>query len=442
MKYITLALLWILIPTTAHAAVYITEVAWMGTTESQYSEWLELYNNGESSVNLSGWKLYEGDGTTLVFTFTKSIVAGGYILLERTTASAPDAVAGINDESGSFGGGGFANTGEHLVLKDTTGEMVDELNFLDGWPAGDVTTKQTMQLKGDKWITAEPTPRTPTGNSSDTEDTYVDDTSPTKDKQTDPSPIPKVSPNKPQIMFTIPTTLYRGVSYTFVAEPVLEYSFRVHTGYIYWNFGDGTIVRQQEVAPLVHTYMYPGTYTLYYSYTDNKTKSIPLVGTKKIKIVDPTLTLTMIDNRAVELSNTTATAVDLSGWKLIANGKTVDIPESTIISEKSKITIPFISLGIISARAVVLINPSGTIVAQTDTSPSIPRMTKAPRLQEVIREISSDSLVADASVVRDIEAPAETPIRKRTKTIIFGAVALFVIGLSILLERVMARREY
>ena len=37
---------------------------------------------------------------------------------------------------------------------------------------------------------------------------------------------------------------------------------------------------------------------------------------------------------------------------------------------------------------------------------------------------------------------SSTPIRNRTKTIIFGAVALFVIGLSILLERAMARREY
>jgi hypothetical protein len=332
MKYIVLALLLVLFPRIAQAQVRITEVAWMGTADSQYSEWIELYNESSNDINVSGWKLYEGDGGPLVFTFTKSISANGYLLLERTTASAPDAVPGVSDESGSFGAGGFANTGEDLVLKDSSGSIVDELNFLDGWPAGDATTKQTMQWNGQKWITASATPKEgvhASQSDSDTEDEVIEDTG-------DPFPIPAVSPNKPMISFTVPSVVYTGIPYEFFAQPILEYNFRIHTGNIYWNMGDGTVVRQQNVAPIFHTYTHAGTYTVYYSYTDARTQNTALTGMKKIKVVEPELTIAMIGTNAIGINNTSNTPVDLSGWKVFSGGRYVLVPDKTIVAEKIK----------------------------------------------------------------------------------------------------------
>lgn len=437
MKYIALAFLVVLLPQFAQAAVQISEVAWMGTANSQYSEWLELYNDGESSVNLAGWKLYEGDGGTLVYTLTKSISVHGYLLIERTTASAPDAVPGINDEAGSFGGGGFANTGEDLVLKDSTGATVDELNFLDGWPAGDATTKQTMQWNGDKWVTADPTPKA----GVDEESSGTTDKT-TEEAQKDPFPIPKVSPNKPQIEFTIPPVVYRGTSYQFEAQPVLEYNFHLTEGNAYWNFGDGTTLHQTTVAPVTHVYAYPGTYTLYYSYSDAYTKNVPLVGIKKVRVLDPTLTISMVGTRAIELTNASGAPIDVSGWSVVAGGQSVTMPDKTIVSEKSTVTIPLIALGITSAPSARIIDPSGVMVAQTGGS--IQRQSIAVVQPEVASQ-DSDVLPAPdfvAQAADDPDSQPSTPIRNRTKTFIFGAVALFVIGLSILLERAMARREY
>jgi hypothetical protein len=147
----------LLLPCGAQADVKINEVAWMGTAASQYSEWIELYNNGTQDISLAGWKLYK-TGNTLLFTLSKSITAGGYLLIERTTASAPDAVPGVTDESGTFGGGGLRNTGEDLLLTDKEGTAIDTLSFASGWPAGDAKTKDTMQWDGQKWITAPGTP--------------------------------------------------------------------------------------------------------------------------------------------------------------------------------------------------------------------------------------------------------------------------------------------
>ena len=437
MKYIGLVILVLLFPQVIHAAVRITEVAWMGTTSSQYSEWIELYNDSESDVDLAGWKLYEGDGGALVFTFSKRIGSQEYLLLERTTASAPDAVSGINDEAGAFGGGGFANTGEDLVLKDSNGITVDELNFIDGWPAGDATTKATMQLDGDEWITAKPSPKAGSGGessngSSDTE--VVQDSS-------DPFPIPPVSPNKPMVEFTVPSVVYRGTSYEFSAQPVLEYNFRVRNGSVYWNMGDGTIVRQEKAAPIFHTYQYPGTYTMYYSYTDTFTKNAPLIGTKKIKVVEPTLTLSMVGTSAIELNNTANTSIDLSGWKVMSGNIAVPIPDKTIIAEKSKVTIPLSVFGMSSASSVRILDPSGSLITQTGGQ----QKATLPSISSEVYESPEDEIQPQDLMSQTIGIETEqssTPIRNRTKTIIFGAVALFVIGLSILLERAMARREY
>jgi hypothetical protein len=439
MKYFVLSLLVVLLPQFAQATVQISEVAWMGTQSSQYSEWLELYNDGDSATNLAGWKLYEGDGGALVFTLTKSIPANGYLLIERTTASAPDAVPAVNDESGPFGGGGFANTGEDLVLKNAEGSIVDELNYTDGWPAGDATTKQTMQWNGSTWITADPTPKAGVGESGTSSDDDIAQKASPEEK--DPYPIPVVSPNKPRIEFTTPSVIYRGVSYQFDAQPVLEYNFHLETGTMYWNFGDGTTLQRNTVGQVSHTYQYSGMYTMYYSYSDPYTKNAPLTGTKKIHVLDPILTVSMVDTRAVELNNTSSTPVDLSGWKLFVDGALISIPDMTIVSEKSKATIPLIALGISRGTTARLLDPSGNMVAQTSKTYGVP-VAASPD-----ETIVSDAFIPEATdlVAQAVEHPEAKPttlIRNRTKTFIFGAVALFVIGLSILLERAMARREY
>ncbi len=141
-------------------AVRINEIAWMGVSGNQYGEWLELYNGEDSSVNLAGWTLVKDGETMPIFTFTKEIAAHGYLVVERTTDSHLDPLDEINDEAGSFAGGGLTNLpgGEHLVLQDAFGRIVADLDFSAGWPAGDNDSKETMQWIAGAWTTARGTP--------------------------------------------------------------------------------------------------------------------------------------------------------------------------------------------------------------------------------------------------------------------------------------------
>ena len=123
-----------LLPGTAYPAslreVVISEIAWMGTTASSYDEWIELYNNTGSPVDLTGWTLSAADGTPNI-NLSGSIPADSYFLLERTNDDSVPGVAADQTYSGALG-----NDGENLVLRDGDSTTIDQVNCSSGWFAG------------------------------------------------------------------------------------------------------------------------------------------------------------------------------------------------------------------------------------------------------------------------------------------------------------------
>ncbi|WP_113064275.1 phospholipase D-like domain-containing protein [Oleiagrimonas sp. MCCC 1A03011] len=147
-----------LFPSWARAAdarqVVISEVSWMGTTNSSSDEWMELYNTTAAPISLNGWTLQSQDGTPSV-SLSGTIPAHGHFLLERTDDTSVPGVAADEIYTGALGNGG-----ETLVLTDSQGTVQDQT--ASAWAAGDNTTKATMQrakLSGDgtlasSWATA------------------------------------------------------------------------------------------------------------------------------------------------------------------------------------------------------------------------------------------------------------------------------------------------
>ncbi|MDP2910251.1 MAG: lamin tail domain-containing protein [bacterium] len=133
--------------------VIINEVAWMGTAVSYNDEWIELYNNGEAMVNLDGWALKADDGSPEI-NLSGTIPSKGFFLLERT-----DDNTVLNIPADLIYKGALGNDGENLKLFDNSNNIVDQIIFLDAWPAGDNETKETMQKINSSWQTAEATPK-------------------------------------------------------------------------------------------------------------------------------------------------------------------------------------------------------------------------------------------------------------------------------------------
>ncbi len=122
-------LLLALCPLTALADVVINEVmASNGVYENETSyDWVELYNNGKKTVDLSGWYLSDSKKNLMKWAFPEGakIKAGGYITVWCTGED------GIAPGKGSafYTPYSLSASGETLYLSDAEGVLVQKLKF-------------------------------------------------------------------------------------------------------------------------------------------------------------------------------------------------------------------------------------------------------------------------------------------------------------------------
>ncbi len=120
--------------------VAINEVAWAGTAYSAKDEWIELINNTDTDIDLTGWTLQARDGRPRI-TLSGIIPARGYFLLERRD---DDTVADIPADQ--IYRGVLENRGEVLLLRDPSGTLIDSANGDGGrWPAGNRRQRASME---------------------------------------------------------------------------------------------------------------------------------------------------------------------------------------------------------------------------------------------------------------------------------------------------------
>ncbi|MDP8249141.1 MAG: right-handed parallel beta-helix repeat-containing protein [Candidatus Tritonobacter lacicola] len=124
-------------------AVVINEVAWAGTAASSTDEWVELYNNSPTAIDLTGWELCEDGGDQVIIPLSGTVQGHGYFLIERTDDTTVIDIPA--NTVGPFSGSGLHNSGEHLVLKNASEEIEDEVDCSGGWYAGTSTEKRTME---------------------------------------------------------------------------------------------------------------------------------------------------------------------------------------------------------------------------------------------------------------------------------------------------------
>lgn len=141
--------------------VYLNEVAWMGDKNKTSNEWIELYNNGTNPISLDNWIL-KIDETEIKL---KGIIPGlGFYLISRDKKLSANL----------FFNKALKNTGNYLGLFDANKNLIDEANWINGWPEGNNQTKQTMERKNNylsgndktSWQTSEQTLGTPNQKNS------------------------------------------------------------------------------------------------------------------------------------------------------------------------------------------------------------------------------------------------------------------------------------
>jgi Lamin Tail Domain/PKD domain len=346
-----LLVLAILIPGATHAAVIISEVAWMGSLASANHEWIELHNTGSGSIDVSGWTLT--DGMNLSIVLTGIIGAGDFAVLERSSdASAPGSAFLTYT-------GAMVNTGATLKLTRSDGGIEDQVAGGTDWKSigGDNVTKETAQYTTSGWVTGAGTPgKSNSGTAVVEEEEEVEEETEeeTDEEEETEEPLSSSSSNRSSSagetvrLLVKDSTLvvavdaqkvgYVNQDILFTAKPSsiarsLEGSLVYH-----WNFGDGTIGYGKEIG---HEFLYPGTYvvTLYTSYKNQKQLS-----RHEITVLPVAMSLTRSRLGDIQINNDSPYEIDISGYA-VEGSKSFVFPNYSVLLPNQTITLPAHKIG-------------------------------------------------------------------------------------------------
>jgi len=122
------------LPSPADSQIVINEIQYHPASDDHGEEYVELYNAGATTVDLSGWRF--SDGIQYTFPQGASIPPGGYVLVGHDPATV-EAVYGISGVLGPFVSGSLSNGGERVAIEDAGGIQVDEVTYDDHppWPS-------------------------------------------------------------------------------------------------------------------------------------------------------------------------------------------------------------------------------------------------------------------------------------------------------------------
>lgn len=111
-----------------------------GADENDF-EWVELFNAGGTTVNIKDWKITDNSGSDKTISASeKNLEPGEYAVLARAANvfnkwTIPDTALEI--PLGQNFGNGLANGGDIVILKDSSGNVVDRVSYGDDTSAFD-----------------------------------------------------------------------------------------------------------------------------------------------------------------------------------------------------------------------------------------------------------------------------------------------------------------
>lgn len=357
LKWILLIIV-IVSPFPALAAVSISEVAWMGSSDSANHEWIELYNDGEA-VDVSDWTLT--DGMNLSIKLTGTIPAGSYIVLERTS---DESAAGA---AFSIYTGALVNTGATLRLENASGALVTQVSGGENWGniGGDNVTKETAQYKSGSWVTAAATPGNPPPNIVATVDDQPDDVP--DSVKTKSTASAKKNSSGETVRLELPgVTLsldigaqeigYINQPIKFSVTPSGIGEHLIDSLQYQWNFGDGLISAEKEPT---HSYEFPGTYVVTVM---GEFKRQRQVARYEITILPVSVSLTKNPSGDVQVNNDSPYEIDISGYRL-SGRETFEFPPYSVILPNQTVTIARNKLVSGAEALVALYDPKQLMVA-------------------------------------------------------------------------------
>ena len=363
MRTAVLFALVVFFPAFAHASVIFTEIMYdyPGTEGSGDHDWVEIYNNGQSTVDLSGStvRFMEKGNNHLIASFAGS-----------NTALAPGAIAIIANNPTQVKldfpniellfDSSFSLTGTTTPL----GIIIDGINVdpISYTPAASASNLgNSLQLVNGSWTATVPTPGTYAGTSDSTPpDTPSDSTDATTTTASSSGggtpeylPIPML-----RIITSGARTVSSGADIAFTATVYDGKGNKRDDAMVTWTFGDGM---RRTGASVYHRYYEPGEYlaVVHATTADGGDTLVETVITVK----HAGIAISSVSPRGITLANNDSRTLDISLWRLAAGGKEFKLPVDTQILAGRTVLFPSQIIELPVADSASLLYPSGEVAA-------------------------------------------------------------------------------
>lgn len=407
----------------------------MGSATSSNAEWIELYNDGSEAVSLENAEIFEAGGSTRIIKLVGSIPSMGWYVAARTTPSVTATSTVAHDIAGTFGGSGLSNSGEYLVLKDSSGTTLDSLDKSAGWGAGDSTTDETMQWFNGAWVTATGTPRAAnvgpfvaTTTTSTTTTSLADTTTDTATTHVgggisysaheDPASLSDLDDK--QDLFAVAAGRNRlgfsGTPLQFSSRSVLGKNDATGGTTFAWSFGDGTSASGGSV---VHTYNFSGEYNVVVNAVSGSNRSVDRL---LVKIEEPAFSMRRATSTAgeyVEIKNHTDREINIGRAKLRSGSTHFVFAPDTIMVKNGTLRLLLATLGLDATADIQFLWHDERVIA------SAPRFVETPAAIVVATPVMQVSTTTPA-VAPSVHSPTVSAVVPQSRKTVVARVSTAV----------------
>lgn len=338
----------------AHALV-INEVMSNPTGDDGGREWIEIYNNSETDVDLSALTISIKGGTFVSVT----PISGGIFLGSHGYAVISSTVSGVAKFIQDYplfskplfkSSISLVNTGVTSIELKLGGVTADTLASYTAAKEG-----STYSLLDGSFIVTEPSPGEENKTVSNGDDAT---TSPAGTQTT----IPQMASPSSDIVLYLPLekTVVAGAPSVFTVSGMTHAGKSIDNLRYQWSFGDGGT---RVGSSTLYRYFYPGRYIAQVEATNGWIQGM---GRMIVRVVSPELIMSTIGfgkyGSYIDITNPNKYDIDISDWKLSIDGALFSFPKNTLLpvgeTRFSGISMGFASTTVSSSTLLKLLFPS------------------------------------------------------------------------------------
>ncbi|MFC1757079.1 lamin tail domain-containing protein [Patescibacteria group bacterium] len=343
----------VLFPQIVFAGVVISEIMYDVEGTDSGREWIEIFNDSNEDLDLSGWKLYENETNHKINLVEE---AGSLIISANSYAVIVDNPDKFLIDWPSFSGlvldSAFSlkNTGEELTIRNADLSDMDSV-FYDVEVGGSGDGNSLQKING-LWEARLPTPGVQNAGFEEPEEELgqQDESSSMGVPETyiPPEQRPKITAHagKDKTMIAGATGAFIGEAFGLNNEPLENPRYL-------WNFGDGTLKDGKNVG---HFYKYIGEYKVI---LDVSSGGFSSVDSLVVKVVPNEIFISEIKtgiDSFLELENRSRNETNISGWQIKYNNQKFTFSKNSFIRPFGFLVIPISSSGIFLQDVGGLVN--------------------------------------------------------------------------------------